>query len=288
MAIVKNTLLPEFKNYFVAPENKNSKWGHLLLTWNQQLQDRIITHKFSPVVNLTSGEIYLDCTKNKIYVKIFAHTLVRPVLTPFYVLQKVISIKGNIYKSVSNDINKDEQIKRIALNALTIFISDLTDIPKIIICSTILTALSALVLVVIPFGYTDITYDARDLLGKIIRFMHNDRYLMTRKDVFICFSPISNLEAMKKGYQLTCATTKRLWHPKGVNRSDISLHLLNFTRNAIYIPLNLRTKPKKLWVFWINPFNIYNHFHNVKEEQFTSSQYNRLEKIQQQQHSLEL
>lgn len=70
------------REHIYATQGEDSKWGRLVLTWNEQLLDgNTKVHKYAAIVNRETGGLYLDCRPQKILAKCFATTLGHPIST---------------------------------------------------------------------------------------------------------------------------------------------------------------------------------------------------------------
>lgn len=63
-------------------QGKDSKWGRLVLTWNEKLPDgKTKEHKYAAMVNRETGELFLDCRPHKLLAKCFTTTLGHPLMS---------------------------------------------------------------------------------------------------------------------------------------------------------------------------------------------------------------
>lgn len=81
-----------------------SNWGRVICKWDEtvylkgssgQTTKKILNHCYTPCFNTKTGELYLDCSPQKTWVKCAIHTLARPGLI---VAETLLAIVGIVYE----------------------------------------------------------------------------------------------------------------------------------------------------------------------------------------------
>lgn len=108
---------PEVKEFIAETEGAKSKWGRLVVISTMDSQETGIAYKnlTAPIINRETGEVYIDCTKKKIYAKLAVHFLIRPFFVLFktaYHLCFPISIPHIIYTTVIDAKNTKLKLEK--------------------------------------------------------------------------------------------------------------------------------------------------------------------------------
>lgn len=167
---------------------RDPRWGKLLLTWNQKLDEkRILIHKYTAIVDLQEGNLFLDCSTTKIYRKTFAFLLA----VPFYIFAKtVIHISQAL---VLNDISNSVFFKQPFSTTLKNAFKNLADIIRTPLFGIILI-ISSISILCLGLFKPESMYTYRDFLGKILLAMNwGER---SKFELAECFIPahLSRLE----------------------------------------------------------------------------------------------
>jgi hypothetical protein len=187
---------PYIEDFISFPEGIDFHWARIHATWHEKQTDKRLKHLCAFAINLENGDIYLDCSKRKIWMKCVALTLGRPLfgfIKTIYHLSLVISIPIEIYKAIMKGRCEGLSTKEIAHAALLNVIHNVVDIirtPLYTIAMTIVT----LVAVLIPAYDPRRLYDLRAVAARL------ENALNRGEDGFwrgaICFNPIDNIMNM--------------------------------------------------------------------------------------------
>lgn len=94
------TLPKAVKDNIFATEGEKSKWGRLLLTWNEQTADGVKKHEYAAGYNRETGDVYLDCRPRKILAKCALTSLVHIPFAVARIGADIANTCGTIHKDV--------------------------------------------------------------------------------------------------------------------------------------------------------------------------------------------
>lgn len=243
---------PDIKPLIVKTEGESSKWGRVLCKWNEKKTNH--EHIYSALINLQTGDIFLDCTKKKIYAKFIAHTALRPFHIAFktlYHLAIPISIPHLIYQTISEGKKEDSSIgkkklsnKEIAKNCLDRTVKSLADIVRTPAYGVALMVVSVAALIIGPLNIKGVTlYDLREIAGHLVQALYRNGP-EAKKDLFICFQAFKNLKTIKKDDNINPEEDNTLYPP---HASDTKEKLIDFASANIYFR-------RKHYAIFNNPF----------------------------------
>jgi hypothetical protein len=184
---------PELKPCVIQTEGKESKWGRLVCHWHEKKTS--LDHIFTPLINLQTGEIYLDCSKKKIYAKFITHLLLRPIHIAFktlYHLAIPLSIPYIVYKSIKEGKEENQDRKKIAQNCLKNCVKSLADIVRTPLYGIAMIIVNVAALVIGPLAPKTL-YDFREMTGKLIPSLSWQKTFV-EDDIFPCFQAFENLQ----------------------------------------------------------------------------------------------
>lgn len=240
--------LESIKDYVIKTEGENSKWARIVCVWNEKKVDNTtVKHIFTPLVNVETGDIYLDCSKKKIYVKFITHTLLRPIHLIFktvYHMAMPISIPHIIYNTISEEIEKgDKTVGEIALECLKKSFNSVVDIGRTPMYLIAMTVVNIAALIIGPLAPQTL-YRFREMTGHLVQALHREDTVVP--DFFACFQPIEHLsEVRDRDYEKddTVYSEPKTDNSKGLN---------NFARGRVRIL-------RKHYEICSNPFGKLDH-----------------------------
>lgn len=199
--MINNNIPQDIHSLIYHTEGENSKWGRIDCQWIEQKEnddETKLKHHFFPLINKKTGEIYLDCSKRKIYVKFFVHSIIRPVLIlgkTLYHTAFFISIPHIIAKTITKGKKNELSGGEIAKQCLKNSVKSLADIIRTPLYGVAMEVISVTALVVGPLAPRSL-YTLREAVGALVRSLNwNDRQEYMN-DMFICFQPLKNLNRM--------------------------------------------------------------------------------------------
>lgn len=209
----------------VQTEGNTSKWGRVICKWKEKKTGH--EHIFTPLINLQTGAIYLDCPKKKIYAKFIAHTAFRPFHIAFktlYHLALPISIPHLIYQTISEGKKEELSNKEIAHHCLNRVVKSLADIVRTPAYGVALTIVSVAALIIGPLGIKHVTlYDLREIAGHLVQALYRNEP-GAKQDLFICFQAFENLTTIET--QVYNPERMNTIYP--LNASDTYMALIDF------------------------------------------------------------
>lgn len=232
MSLISNLMskqpdLADFENFIVKTEGENSKWGRIVCKWIEKKEERNLVHIFTPLINMQTGEIFLDCSKKKIYIKFLAHTILRP----FHILFKTvyhcaipISIPTIINETYQQGIKEKKSSGEIAKTCLKNSFNSLVDIVRTPLYGVAMTIVNIAALVIGPLAPKHL-YDLREITGKLVQSLNRTK--TTAPDFFKCFQHITTLSGIKKWNRINDDTNYL------TNASESSIGLSNFARAQV-------------------------------------------------------
>lgn len=206
-------------NHIFATEGPDCKWGRLKTEWteivfpSEEVRKEVIergsignaevtyrTHTLALCINRETGDFYEDTTKKKIYVKMLAHTLRRPLFvldTLYYVCFPVAMTiayrKARKEMEESVKLFSESEIKarcrQAAFNALA-------DIVRTPVYGIAMIVVSATALIVGPLAPKKL-YDFREMENQLMRKYYRipNGHFTTP---FECFLSINNIQRQEK------------------------------------------------------------------------------------------
>ena len=150
---------PDFVSTKIVKES--SKWGRIVCTWDEKKTDGpSIKHIFTATVDLKTGDVYMDCSKKKLWTKNVALACARPIHTVAKTLYhlSMAGVARQIYKAATGKKTKTEALKKSIRQ-----IADIVRTPAYGVAMTVVNIAAA---AIIPFS-ADKAYDLRNLHGRI-------------------------------------------------------------------------------------------------------------------------
>lgn len=192
---------PYLEEHFRFPDGEECGWGRIQAKWHEQHEGIDITHICAFTLNLQSGDIYLDCSKLKIWTKCLVLTIGRPLLGVYKTIYHVflpLSIPVEICIAIHRGIQNQESAGTIAKNAGIRVLNNFADIIRTPLYTVILTIVTLSAVIIGPFAPHKL-YDLRALAGRIENALNRgEESFWTMAP---CFQPISNIFTVgKKNY----------------------------------------------------------------------------------------
>lgn len=229
---------PDLKPFVIHTEGNNSKWGRVICQWHEKKTDH--KHLFIPLINLETGEMYLDCSKKKIYAKFIAHTLIRPLhifLKTIYHAAFVISIPLAIIETIFQGKKDHPEYQEIFYSCLRNSCRSLADIVRTPLYGIAMMVVSIAALLITPF-YPYTIYSMREWIGQLIQSLEWHEIDHYDRDPFPCFAPIDSLSEahfFNKKYDNTYYKTGASAYEIGLN--NLARAYVEFRRTH-YHPCN--------------------------------------------------
>lgn len=184
---------PSLKPLVIETEGKKSKWGRVVCEWREKSTG--YSHLFIPLINLQTGEIYLDCSRKKIYVKFILHTIVRPIQIFYKTLYHVLfplSIPVTIILTLIQENKEKLNYKQIAGRCLKNSVRSLADCIRTPLYGLAMIVTSIAALVIAPFRPNTL-YDLRKLEGDLIDALYWHETDDALGEPYPCFTPLFSL-----------------------------------------------------------------------------------------------
>lgn len=196
---------PDWKQTFEVYRKDSPRYQRIICRWKPSSGLR---HEVHDTINVATGEIFMDCSKAKIFKKHLTLVFLRPIHTLIKTLYH-LSIVAPLASELSKLITGKNSLKCVVINTMHSF-TDIVLTPIYGIGMTLVNIAGVI------FGVlnSDTLYYTRDLAGSLER-MH----LRTEKNpnglewsLSPCFSPIASLQekvriAEETGAPLKSATT---------------------------------------------------------------------------------
>lgn len=185
---------PFIESHLFYPEGQKCRWGRIRARWIEKGSDgKNLTHLCAFLFDLQTGDIYLDCRKQKIYAKFVVLSLSRPffgLTKTVYHLFLPISIPLEIFKAVFNGIQQNHSFKEIAEESLCNVKHNIVDIARTPIYTIALTIVSITAVIIGPFAPNKL-YDLRALAGRLEKALNRgtENFWMAAP----CFQPLNNV-----------------------------------------------------------------------------------------------
>lgn len=226
----------DIKPLIIKTEGETSKWGRIICKWNEKKTNH--EHIYSALINLQTGDIFLDCTKKKIYAKFIAHTALRPFHIAFktlYHLAIPISIPHLVFQTISEGKKEKLSNKEIAKNCLDRTVKSLADIVRTPAYGVALAVVSVAALIIGPLNIKGATlYDLREIAGHLVQALYRNGPEAST-DLFICFQAIKNLKTIESNYFNNPEWNNTIYPP---NASDPKKGLIDFASANIHFRRN--------------------------------------------------
>lgn len=191
--------IPQGIQTLIHNEGTNSKWGRIDCQWIENKNNETqLTHHFFPLINKKTGDIYLDCSKRKIYVKFIVHSILRPVLIlgkTLYHTAFFISIPHTIAQTIIQGKKQELAGGKIAKLCVKNSFKSLADIVRTPLYGVAMEVVSATALIVGPLAPRSL-YNLREAIGALVRSLNWNDKEKYMDDLFICFQPLKHLDHM--------------------------------------------------------------------------------------------
>jgi len=187
---------PYIEDHLHFPDGEASGWGRVYAKWHEKHDGIDLTHICAFTLDLHSGELYLDCTKRKIWTKCLCLTAGRlffGLTKTVYHLALPISIPFEILKAVIAGIEHQDSAKTIAQNAAIKVCHNAADIFRTPIYSVVLTIIALAGVIIGPFAPCKL-YDLRALAGRIENALNRGEESWTLAP---CFQPIEDITSIE-------------------------------------------------------------------------------------------
>lgn len=194
---------PFIEDYFFYPEGEDCHWGRVKANWNEKReQGKDLSHLCAFTIDLQTGDIYLDCSKRKIWAKCLLLSAARPLyglVKTVYHLVAPLSIPIEIFKAIVEGRERQQSSSEIAAAAWRNVKNSLTDIIRTPFY-TIAMMIVTLAGIIIGFFAPHKLYDIRALAGRLERDLNRGQENLWT--IARCFQPLNNLmDIHKKNYK---------------------------------------------------------------------------------------
>ncbi len=186
---------PFIKDELFYPEGKACRWGRLIARWNERQDEKTLKHRCAFIFDLSTGNVYQDCGKSKIWIKCVCLTLAYPTIgfiKTLYHLILPISIPIEIIQVMSKGMGKGHSVQKIAHKACRNVVRSLADsirTPLYTISLSIVSIAAVIMGLLVPRKL----YDLRALAGRLEKTLHwKKKY--TPWMVASCFQTMINIQ----------------------------------------------------------------------------------------------
>lgn len=190
----------------IKQEAPTSKWGGLEVHWNELVRSKEIDHIYRFTVNRDTGDLYLDCNKQKLTLKFALYTVLQPIVLSaktVYHLLLPISIPYEIFRECQKIKAEDarSQVKmKNPEKAKRVFKAVAWSVANIVVtpgCAAVSAIIGVAGVIIGPFAPKRFLYDLRATAGKVEMFLHGGDK-KSKWIVFACFQPISHISKMEE------------------------------------------------------------------------------------------
>lgn len=185
-------------------KNEGDRWGRLICRWIEKKETKTIQHIFAACIDLHSenGDIYLDCSKKKTWVKICSHMVLFPLyaaVKTVYHLALPLSISIEIYLTLAK-AKQDRKYKQMTRSDLTQRCikqigKNVADIVRTPIYATAMAVVSISAVIIGPLAPKTL-YVFRTTLGEMEKSL-NWGETGSIWTLYRCFQPYINLKDIK-------------------------------------------------------------------------------------------
>lgn len=191
---------PIFEHQIVK---ENSRWGRVVCVWHEEKEDgKVLQHQFAACVNLKNGDVYLDCSKKKLFAKNLTLTFARPLHALFKTLYHASMI--GMVVAVHKGIKKKQTGGTIFVNC----VKELADIVRTPLYAVVLTVISATA-VVLSVVHPKSLYDMRNLYGRVEQSLNWGKK-QSSWTLAICFQSVFNIRGPSMGVYYKNKKTEKL------------------------------------------------------------------------------
>lgn len=232
------------EKYIFPTEGKDCNWGKLVCIWHEKKESgEVIQHIFCTCIDLRNGDVYLDCSKKKIYAKhicIVGLRCLQGIMKTAYHILLPVSIPMEIYNTIksANKINaklkiqhKEAEMKsncQIAKECIKNSAKSLADIVRTPVYCTAMAAVSIAAVIIGPLSPTRL-YDLRKVSGDL-----EDRMNWGKKhsawEMTPCFHPITNIKDLT---EKRSRYTDRWNTDYSETPTDLEMGMNNFARSCV-------------------------------------------------------
>lgn len=190
-----------------------SKWHGLEVTWTEIRSEspERLEHIYQFIMNNETKDLYLDCTKGKIWVKCVAYTILQPIIltiktiyhglivTAFYEMYTELQKMNHEEKESQTVIPwKDKTVRCLKTGGLS-----LVDIVRTPIYGTALLLIAVAGVIIGPFASKEFLYEIRAAAGKTELILCREKSTEhaganNNWILFRCFHTLNNLDTINK------------------------------------------------------------------------------------------
>lgn len=185
---------PFIEDYFFYPDGKECGWCRIKAHWHEKKEDgRDLFHLCAFAIDLQTGDVYLDCSKRKIWAKCVVLTLGRPLCglaKTIYHLFAPISIPVEIFRAMSLGREQGKSSSEIAAMAWHSVKNSLADIIRTPLYTIAIIIVTLAGTIIGPFAPHKL-YDIRALAGRLESDLNRGK--QNDWTIAPCFQPIDNL-----------------------------------------------------------------------------------------------
>lgn len=210
---------PEIANSIIYREKDGPEnWGVVLCKWKQYTltKRKVLKHLYPPVINLNTGDVFIQQDRAEILLKFALQVLSRPIhiafktafhaLIPFSIpIQILLSIHNSWIKEGTN-WKKTRTNAQILNHCLKNSFRSLADIIRTPLYGIVLTIHSLAALIIIPFAWNK-AYELMAKNGEIEKALNWNK-IHRIGTLFNCFQPYFNIAEIGEIWQGDLSDTK--------------------------------------------------------------------------------
>lgn len=183
-------------------ECENPRYMRYKAEWTEiKEDDTTLTHIFNPLIDRSTGDLYLECTSKKLWAKFATYTFIQPLMLAaktVYHLLVPISIPYEIYKAVTAIKKEERTAERVftaSFNAVDNSIRDVIRMPVYAVASVIIGSIGIVLGAVAPH----LLYDLRKVAAKLdLSTVHGEG--RSSWILFECFQSLGAMQGLRKRY----------------------------------------------------------------------------------------
>jgi hypothetical protein len=183
---------PDWETIFNVYTKDSSKYKRIICSWEEDCLDKKIMHEFHATINTTNGDIFLDCSRRKLFAKHIMLIIARPIHIAIKTLWH-LSIFGPLTIQIFKLYKGQSSLKELTTHTF----HSLSDIVRTPLYGLAMTVTYIAGIILGSFCPNSLYY-TRDAAGWLERTLLRESkvFKTTPWALSPCFSPMYNLQSI--------------------------------------------------------------------------------------------
>lgn len=213
-----------------AKESKDGTdtWGRIVCQWNEKIPGKILKHEYIARVDVSTGDIYFDCSTKKAYLKSLVHTFTCPIYTAALMCLEIV---GAILFTPIESIFLKRSFKEFVALEWTHIKNGCVRMPLYGLAMTISTLVSTVAFPLVRLfskkAAENLLFNSTFHAGRLNTFLFNGKNHYSKPggnrlwhgikyfdSIVICFKPVANIKYCSHDLSNVGQKTINCWRNK--------------------------------------------------------------------------